>query len=74
MEEKKTKKAEKVEKTEKAESKTNEQIEKLTADVNEYKEEIRQLSFFDELDGKTLSKEELLEIHDKKALEFLKKH
>ena len=31
-------------------------------------------SFFDELDGKTLSKEELLEIHDKKALEFLKKH
>ena len=31
-------------------------------------------SFFDELDGETLSKEKLLEYHDKKVLEFLKKH
>lgn len=48
MEEKKTKKAEKVEKTEKTESKTNEQIEKLTAEVNEYKEKwMRNVAEFD---------------------------
>lgn len=48
MEEKKTKKAEKVEKTEKAESKTSEQIEKLTAEVNEYKEKwMRNVAEFD---------------------------
>ena len=51
MEEKKTKKAEKVEKTEKTEkteSKTSEQIEKLTAEVNEYKEKwMRNVAEFD---------------------------
>ena len=48
MEEKKTKKAEKAEKTEKAETKVNEQIEKLTAEVNDYKEKwMRNVAEFD---------------------------
>jgi hypothetical protein len=41
---------------------------------DEYKDDIVINSFFDELDGKEMTKEELLKYHDEKVLDFLKSH